>query len=275
MITAKKSRPWLKICVEQKGGMTLLAAGGIFTGVLILFMVVNIGNMYATKAKLNNAAQMMADTLLSNQLKNPNPTPTKLILIKKLDKDAGLKASLGKVTYRFQFGYTTDKGKHFIPIAKKNPTPADFYTASGGNANTMPAIAFEITTPILDIGNFFNLLGNIKGRSIRFLDYPFKKIINKKKDCICQQSAEQTCGEVCEGKPLYNICTAACIPPKIILCNAIATLAAMIKTIKTLNPTYFLAALRCAFSDMIFVMHTMIVTAWDWSFTAYSVIVSL
>ncbi len=267
MIITKRSRPWLKIWLEQKGGMTLLAAGGIFAAVLILFMVVNIGNIYATKAKLSDAAKMMADILLSNQLKNPHPTPTKAGLIKKLDNDARLKATLDKVTYQFQFGYTIDNGTSFIPIAQKNPTPADFYTASGENPDTMPAIAVEIRTPILNIGNFFNLLGNIKGRSVRFLNIPFKKIVVDNQKCICQPYAKQ----VCEGKKPYNIC----IVTQTAVCTIITAFEAMIKTITGLNPTYFLEALRCAFSDMIFVMHTMIVTAWNWAWTASSVMVKL
>ncbi len=269
MITAKRSKPWLKIWLEQKGGMTLLAAGGIFAAVLILFMVANIGNIYATKAKLNDAAKMMADVVLSNQLKNPNPTPTKAALIKKLDKDAGLKATLGKVTYQFQFGYTVDNGVHFIPIAQKNPTPADFYTASGNNPNTMPAIAFEIRTPILNIGNFFNLLGKIKGRSIRFLNIPFKKIVIDNQKCICQPWAEQKCEDMGLGD------NTLCIGAQTGICTVVRIFEAMIKTITSLNPTDFLEALRCAFSDMIFVMHTMVVTAWNWAWTASSVMVKL
>ncbi|MEN8141785.1 MAG: hypothetical protein ABFR97_11250 [Thermodesulfobacteriota bacterium] len=248
-------RPWN----EEGGALSLLAAGGIFVGVLILFMVINISNIWATRSQLSDAAEMMAGCVLKNQLEANNPDAA--ALIRQLAADAGLTAQHPNMAYQYQFGYTLSDGGNFIAIANSNPTPADFFVASGNNPATRPAIALEARTPVLNLGNIFTLAGTIRGRYIGHSDAPLESSPSASAmDCYCQS----WCGDL---RPVREmICMGACM---------FFTMMRMMVDIFTMDADGFLQALRCLIGDMVFTMHTMAETAWDWAWTAHDTIVEI
>ncbi len=53
---------------NQHGGMAVLAVSVIFCAILILFMAINVGNIWATKNQLEDAAKAMSEIVLQDQL---------------------------------------------------------------------------------------------------------------------------------------------------------------------------------------------------------------
>ncbi len=193
---------------NSQGNISLLAAFGIFTGILVIALVVNIGNLFAKKNLVQDTADATSSALLAHQIvkcNNPGAEQTAASVVADnyiSDQNGRLDGSQYNITYGILNKNTGDPGlpDGFYDFNDNRSGNAGIDTLDPDLDNVILkkgqdfAVAYQLDSPTGSVAQLGQLMGfnvTLKGKSMSATgigtlpDPP----IDKKNQCCCSEVA--------------------------------------------------------------------------------------
>lgn len=240
---------------NERGSILVFTIFTVVAGVTLLLVAANVGNIWARKGATQDAAEMLAPLLLTNQMICPPPhtgcsNTEAFANTLQGASEADLAHSVGAGgEVQYVFGNADDDGTDFSPIDDTDPPAID----STGNV-VFNAIKVEVRTTPADLGDLFLHFGldiaTVRGQAIAVRP---SEPEDEQKDCLCNAYCDAI--NYWLGK---EVCLLLCT-----LGDLLGSLHDILVAVLHLNILDIFDALHCVFQDLKDIVVVTVSTAVD------------